>query len=156
MKNLYALSFILGTVAATGCAGTVTQAPHELAEARMAFGRASGSEAPRVAPAQLHIARRALDAAEKSFVEGLESWNTRDLAYVAQRKAQVAELSAEAIVHAHHSKSQQTKQTSTEAQEAAKVRVEAEAAKKQLDQAKATHKQVLEQVRQVEGANNKR
>ncbi len=51
---------------------------------------ASDGPAPELVPADLHKAKLALDAAEKSFKAAPDSYETRDLAYVAQRKAQLA------------------------------------------------------------------
>jgi outer membrane protein OmpA-like peptidoglycan-associated protein len=42
----------------------------------------------------LHVANQALAAAEQSFRDNPDSYQTRDLAYVAQRKAQLAEATA--------------------------------------------------------------
>ena len=69
-----------------GCAAT---APRELVSAREAYRRASTGPAAKVAPAEVHIARVALVQAEKAFEDDADSYHTRDLAYVAQRKAQV-------------------------------------------------------------------
>ena len=80
------LLVLLGTVAC----GT-TQPPPELVDARRAYERASKSLAAQLAPAQLDTAKQALDKAEKSFEdEGVDA-PTPDLAYVAQRKSEIAE-----------------------------------------------------------------
>lgn len=77
-----------------GCAATV---PKELASARVAYQRASAGPAARVAPAQLHSATQALARAERSFRVDPKSFRTRDLAYVAQRRAEIAEATASTI-----------------------------------------------------------
>ena len=56
----------------------------------------SGGPAAKPVPAQVHVACRALDDAEKSFTDQPESQGTRDLAYVAPRQAQMAEINAQA------------------------------------------------------------
>lgn len=71
-----------------------TQPPPELVDARKAYDRASKGLAAQLAPAQLDTAKQALDKAEKSFEdEGVEA-PTPDLAYIAERKAELAEATA--------------------------------------------------------------
>lgn len=73
------------------CAATV---PNELVSAREAYRRASSGSAAQVAPAQLQVANQALAEAEQAFRNGAVPYRTRDLAYVAQRKSQLAEATA--------------------------------------------------------------
>lgn len=75
----------------TACAATV---PAELRDARSAYDNASKGAAAILTPAELHKARVALDTAESAWREDPTSFKTRDLAYVAQRKAQLAEVQA--------------------------------------------------------------
>ena len=70
-----------------GCASTV---PTELVDARLAYEKASVGPAVSLAPDELHKAKVALDVAEKSFSNDAGSYQTADLAYVAQRKAEMA------------------------------------------------------------------
>lgn len=70
-----------------GCAHTV---PDELQNARMAYDHASSGVAVQLVPAEVHKAQVALAAAERSFRNDPDSYRTRDLSYVAQRKAQMA------------------------------------------------------------------
>lgn len=74
-----------------GCAATV---PSELANARLAYAHASAGPAAQLAPVDLHKAQEALAQAEKSFSKDAKSYHTRDLAYVAQRKAETADAQA--------------------------------------------------------------
>lgn len=85
------LSFLglLGTVA---CGATMP--PPELLDARKAYDHASHSMAAQLAPAQLDTAKQALDKAEKSFEDEGADPPTADLAYIAQRKAEIAEAAA--------------------------------------------------------------
>lgn len=73
--------------AMAGCAAT---APQELLDARTAYSEAAQSRAPQYAPAQLQTARDALGQAEDTFDDQGDSDKTRDLSYVAQRRAQIA------------------------------------------------------------------
>ncbi|MFN0158339.1 MAG: OmpA family protein [Bacteroidota bacterium] len=76
-------------------AGCGTSAPPtELVNARQAYQRASAGQAGQLVPAELHKAQMALAAAEESFKDDPKSFRTRDLAYVADRKAKMAEALA--------------------------------------------------------------
>lgn len=75
-----------------GCAASIP--PTELINARQAYQHASTGQAAQLAPAELHKAQSALAIAEKSFQDEPESFRTRDLAYVADRKAKMAEALA--------------------------------------------------------------
>lgn len=81
--------FILLTIVAffTGCASVP---PKELIDARSAYRIASEGPAQQLAPAELHKANEALILAEESFKNDSDSYKTKDLAYAAQRKAELA------------------------------------------------------------------
>ena len=88
------LSALLTGIVASGCAST---APQELIEARGAYDKAASGPAAQYAPASLHTAQEALASAEKQFSVDGDSANTRDRAYTATRKAQLAELQARIV-----------------------------------------------------------
>ncbi len=67
-----------------------TLPPKELVDARAAFSAASKGPAAELAPAQLDTAKQSLAKAEKSFEEEGDDPITKDLAYVAQRKTEIA------------------------------------------------------------------
>jgi len=79
--------------AAAGCAST--QPPRELVDARAAYAKASTGDARQLTPAALHDAKVALDQAEREFTNQSDSTSTRDAAYIATRKAQLAEVLAQ-------------------------------------------------------------
>jgi len=81
--------FILITVVAL-FAGCATVTPPELINARLAYKHASAGPAAELTPAELHKAYKALVLAEQAFLNDPDSYKTRDLAYVAQRKSQLA------------------------------------------------------------------
>jgi outer membrane protein OmpA-like peptidoglycan-associated protein len=88
-------TYILHLAAAgllAGCAASVP--PAELVNAREAYAHASASQAAQLVPAELHKAQASLAEAEKSFADDPSSFRTRDLAYVADRKAKLAEALA--------------------------------------------------------------
>lgn len=76
---------------AVGCA-TSQHAP-ELASARAAYASAAQGPAASLAPVDLAAARVALERAEKAFATSDDA--AGDLAYLAQRKAELAEARAE-------------------------------------------------------------
>jgi outer membrane protein OmpA-like peptidoglycan-associated protein len=80
---------LLGAVA---CGAT--QPPPELVDARKAYERASKGLAAQLAPAQLDTAKQSLDRAERSFEEEGVGAPTPDLAYIAERRAMIAEATA--------------------------------------------------------------
>jgi len=65
--------------------------PQELVDARAAYAHAQQSNASKLTPAELHVARTSLDAAESKFDDDGDSQTTKDLAYIALRKSQRAE-----------------------------------------------------------------
>jgi outer membrane protein OmpA-like peptidoglycan-associated protein len=71
-------------------AGCATVAPNELINARSAYRHASEGPAEQLVPAELHKAHEALVLAEQSFLKESDSYKTKDLAYVAQRKSELA------------------------------------------------------------------
>lgn len=78
-----------------GCSASTP--PTELINARQAYEHASAGQAAQLAPAELHKAQAALDIAEKSFQDDPKSFRTRDLSYVADRKAKMAEALATTV-----------------------------------------------------------
>ena len=89
IKYLVSIVFV-GLLA--GCGANVP--PAELINARQAYQHASAGQAAQLVPAELHKAQAALAIAEKSFQDEPESYRTKDLAYVADRKAKMAEALA--------------------------------------------------------------
>jgi len=87
MKTLQLCILIAFAAYFAGCA---TVAPNELLSARSAYQIASEGPAQQLAPAELHKAHEALDLAEQSFRKVPDSYKTKDLSYVAQRKSEQA------------------------------------------------------------------
>jgi outer membrane protein OmpA-like peptidoglycan-associated protein len=92
MKPIACLIIIACAGLLVGCAATLP--PTELIEARQAYQHASTGQAAQLVPAELHKAQEALALAEKSFLDEPKSFRTKDLAYVANRKAKMAEALA--------------------------------------------------------------
>jgi outer membrane protein OmpA-like peptidoglycan-associated protein len=79
-------------LAATNCKTALP--PKDLLDARTEYEQAAAGPAIQLAPADVHVAREALDVADKSFSDKGDTPETRDKAYVAMRKAQLAEVIA--------------------------------------------------------------
>jgi outer membrane protein OmpA-like peptidoglycan-associated protein len=92
--RLLALPLAAGLLA-TACA---TAQPIELTNAQNAYTRASTGPANDLVPSDVHKARLALDQAEQHFAAGKDTETTIDLAYIAERTAQIAEAHAAAAV----------------------------------------------------------
>jgi outer membrane protein OmpA-like peptidoglycan-associated protein len=92
LTRLFALTLGLPLLSAA-CA---TATPIELTNARVAYSRASAGPAAQLTPTDLHKAKSALDKAEQSLAEGKDLQRTIDLAYVAERTAEIAEARATA------------------------------------------------------------
>ena len=88
----FALTRILPVVLWAAACATAT--PSELTNARAAYSRASAGPAAQLTPVDLHKAKTALEKAEQSFADGKDTQRTIDLAYVAERTAQIAEARA--------------------------------------------------------------
>jgi outer membrane protein OmpA-like peptidoglycan-associated protein len=94
MKTLHVSLLAVGSVLAVAC--STTPAPKDLLDARAAYEGAANGPAAQLDPAGLHVAREELSAAERSFSDDGDSFRTRDLAYIAIRKAQLADATARA------------------------------------------------------------
>jgi outer membrane protein OmpA-like peptidoglycan-associated protein len=64
--------------------------PQELLDARAAYAEAAKGPAADLAPAQLDTAKQSLDGAQRSFDDDGPTQATKDKAYVAQRRAEIA------------------------------------------------------------------
>jgi outer membrane protein OmpA-like peptidoglycan-associated protein len=91
--QLLQVPLFLGVLAtAGGCAAT--QPPKDLTNARSTYDRASHGPSADLAPADLQSARESLDVAEQSFTKNGDTQETRDTAYAATRRAELAESHA--------------------------------------------------------------
>lgn len=82
-----ALGFCSALLLTTACGGDL--APRELLDARDAYNKAQAGPASQFALAELETAKQALQEAETAF-EDDEEQETKDLSYLAERKAQLA------------------------------------------------------------------
>jgi len=91
--GILAFTMIFGVA---GCASSLP--PQDLVTARTAYDRASKGPAGQLDPADLHLAKEQLDAAEAAFQADGDTQNTRDQAYLAARKAELAEVTARTVL----------------------------------------------------------
>ena len=128
MRTLQNTSVLVVLASLVGCAATLP--PPDLVTARATYARASRGVAANLDPADVHSASESLDAAEQSFVANGASPTTIDLAYVATRRAEIAEARGIALQSA-----QQQQQTLGKMHDAETATVQATSAK--LGQANA-------------------
>ncbi|HEU4536407.1 MAG TPA: OmpA family protein [Polyangiaceae bacterium] len=125
---------------ALGCASA--QPPRELVDARAAYARAAADpQVGALAPTQLHVAKTTLDKAERQFNDDGDEPETRDLAYIAERRARYAEVQA-ALLTAQKQKVEATAEGQRRlAMNAQQSQADLQKTKSQLDQEKARRQQ---------------
>ncbi len=123
-------SCLLALVGQTACASAPP--PRQLLDARAAYNEARMGKAAEIAPAELHTAKVALNAAEDSYQDDAESPQTYALAYVALRTAQLVQAQAETKAAKADLEAAQREIDQLEADEMARTRDELTRAKQQL------------------------
>lgn len=108
----HVLALLLAGAPALGCA--TAQPPQELLDARAAYVRAENGYAKDLSPAALHGARQALEGAEQAFSDDGDSEVTRDRAYIALRKSELAD--AQGSTQHYQRELEASKQRSMDAQ----------------------------------------
>ena len=90
---MYRWGFLLfGVAAAAFGVGCAHNPPQELLDARGAYDKASQGPAAKYNPAELFEAKKALDHADQEFNSDPGSDYTRDVAYIAMRKVEIADV----------------------------------------------------------------
>jgi len=74
--------------------GCATVAPAELVNARNSYARAAEGPAARLTPTDLYQAQKSLEQANQEFKVNGDTYKTRDYAYIATRKVELAESKA--------------------------------------------------------------
>jgi outer membrane protein OmpA-like peptidoglycan-associated protein len=92
------LTALVGVYGALTIACGATMPPSELVTARNTYQRASKGVAAQYKPDELHVAKESLDTAEASFEKDGDSQKTKDLAYTAGLRAEIAEADARTMV----------------------------------------------------------
>jgi outer membrane protein OmpA-like peptidoglycan-associated protein len=130
-RLLIGCSFSFAVIA---CAHTP---PAELVDARAAYQRASQGPSKQYTPAELHVAKNSLLVAERSYRENEDSWLVRSQAYIAMRKAQLAESMARTQMYQMGLAAAELREELMEDQQAAKTKAELEAATEALEDTEA-------------------
>lgn len=128
LRNAIAMTTLMLLV---GCSSTV---PPELVDARAAYQRAAATRGSGLAQTDLYEARQALGRAESSYSDVGSKPETRDLAYVAERKAQIARSRATALASMEQARNAQLERQHLEQQRNAAARMNLERAKGELAQ----------------------
>lgn len=136
----YSFSFSMALIA---CAHTP---PAELVDARAAYQRAAEGPSKQYTPAELHVAKNSLLAAERSFKDREDTWLIRSQAYIAMRKAQLAETLARTQMYQMGLAAAELQQEMLEDQESAKTKAELEAATEALEDTEAAVAQTEQQL----------
>jgi outer membrane protein OmpA-like peptidoglycan-associated protein len=87
----------LGAVILAGCGAAPP--PRELVDARSAYQRAQQGPARDLAPDALNDARQELSRAEHAYSASAENSDVRALGYVAERKAELADIKAQDVLN---------------------------------------------------------
>jgi outer membrane protein OmpA-like peptidoglycan-associated protein len=95
MKTIRNTGIFVVLASAVACATAMP--PQDLVTARATYSRASQGPAGTLDPADLHAADESLKLAEQSFAQNGDTQGTRDLSYVADRRAQIAEARGAAL-----------------------------------------------------------
>ncbi|HTM43795.1 MAG TPA: OmpA family protein [Polyangiaceae bacterium] len=95
MKSIKSIGFFIALTNVMGAmACAPDRPPQDLVSARFAYSRASHGPAASLNPSDMDTARKQLDVAEASFTKDGDTRNTRDQAYLALRKTELAEVVA--------------------------------------------------------------
>ncbi len=130
MKTFNIALLAATSVLAVACASS--PAPKELIDARAAYQGAADGPAGQLDPAQLHVAYEGLGAAERSFVNDGDTFRTRDLAYIALRKAQLADAAARTMDYDQKVNMAEHQVQLTQAEQAATATTQLKSTREQL------------------------
>ncbi len=136
----------LCALTAVGCAHNP---PKELLDARAAYKQAAGGIAQQENPAALHTAEQSLQIAEQEFDNNGDNEHTRDLSYVAMRKAQLAEVQARASANENKLAALENATNQRNAEELAKLRGDYKSQQQQLAASEAARKEAERKAEQA-------
>jgi len=130
-------------------AGCAHNPPAELVDARAAYKQASASVAMQETPAELHTAHNALQTAEQSFKKDGASEHTRDLSYIALRKAQLAQVEGQLRSDKNRVKAIEANQEAAQGRELSQLRGQYQQQSQELAQSEAARKQSEQRAEQA-------
>lgn len=129
----------------TGCATALP--PQELKDARAAYKGAQEGPAGELAPAKLDSARQALEDAEKAFRDAPEGPAVKDAAYVAHRRAIVADEAGILESEVRRKKRFEKQYAKLERERLNMTQAELEAARKLIDEEKRRAEQAAHEAK---------
>ena len=130
MKTIHPIFGAAVLLLATSCA---SQPPRELLDARAAYANAQKAPGAALTPNDQREAKLALDRAERQFDDDGDEASTRDLAYVAQRKAIAARAHSDALQALEEKKIAQREFDQYKASQAVATAQELDRTKKSLE-----------------------
>ncbi|MDB4941082.1 MAG: outer membrane protein [Labilithrix sp.] len=125
-------ALLLALAVATAACGS-NLPPKELVDARAAYASATKGPAAQQAPAELHVAKQSLDLAERSFSDDGDSPATKDYAYIAIRKSQLADATARAGLAAKEKDAAEREALAVQAAQLSDARSQLSSAKSNLE-----------------------
>lgn len=143
LKSLAPTAGLCASILLLGC--SATPPPKELVDARSSYARASEGPAKKLSPAELDTARQALSKAEASFEADPEGDEAKNLAYIADRQAQLAEAAAAIVAAERDRAAAESEFKNYSAEELAKARDAVQSGQQQL----ASTKEKLEEERKA-------
>ncbi len=151
MKTIHHVlgSSLVLLLAASGCA---SKPPPELRDARSAYEQATRTPGANLAQTDMHEARQALDRAEAKFADDGDEPETRDLAYVAKRRAQMASANASALASMEQARIAQEQKRQLQQRQAMATRQQLEQTKQELQMSQ----QQVQAERQARAAADKK
>src|SRR5262249_3000152 len=135
-STLSTLGLLLSALTWVGCATTT---PPELIDARTTYDRISSGPAAQTNPSGIYEAKKSLDRANREFAQHPNAPSTRDFAYLALRKAQLAETEANIAADL-----QQIQQAQARAQQGAADKTQRELARTRNQLTRAERQQQAE------------
>ena len=123
------LSFASAVILLVACAH---DAPHELVAARGAYEQAAAGPSKDLTPAELHVARQSLLRAEQLYDDKGDTSVVRDQAYIALRKAELAEALARTELAKREVAAAAQQTRLLKEQEAARTRTQLKATQQEL------------------------
>lgn len=143
------LTTSLGALCLLTAAGCAHQPPKELVDARAAYKQAASGIAQQENPAQLHTAENSLKLAEQTFQEEGDADVTRDRAYIAMRKAQLAEVQARVSQNENRLAQLEQNMTQSQSRELSKLRGDYKTQQAELVTAEAARKEAERRAEQA-------
>ena len=134
----------------TGC--VKADPPVELVDARAAYARAQTGPATVHAPVRVHEAEQALTRAEDAWVDDGDTAEVRDLAYVARRRSEIAEIEARAVAHGQQQQRAEREVARLREQIAQRTASELSSTRQQLQSERTAREQALVGLSEAERA----